>query len=60
MKDGRSAEVQETLARLGIEEVTERLEISPLLASDDGALEDPTPCCHCVCKYVPIELPRTY
>lgn len=58
MNHGRTAGVQETLARLGIEEVTERLEISPLLAADDTTPDDDVgPCCSCVCKYVPIELP---
>ena len=47
------------LARLGVEEVAERLEISPLLVSEDPTPEEPDDgcCCRCVCKLVPIELP---
>lgn len=58
MRDDRRVGVQETLARLGIEEVAERLEISPLLAADDDTSDDDDGvCCKCVCKYTPIELP---
>jgi hypothetical protein len=59
MRNGRTGSVEQTLARLGIEEVTERLEMSPLLASD-VVPEDPDDCdccCRCVCKYVPIDMP---
>jgi len=51
--------VEQTLARLGIEEVTERLEMSPLLASDVVPEEpdDGDCCCKCVCKWTPIDLP---
>ncbi len=60
MRNRRSGTVAETLARLDIQEVTERLEISPLLAADDttpGDGDDGDCCCRCVCKLVPIELP---
>jgi len=52
--------VSATLARLGVEEVSERLEISPLLVGDEPVPDDPEGgdcCCRCVCKLVPIELP---
>jgi hypothetical protein len=60
MRNRSEKSVAGTLARLGVEEVSERLEISPLLATDDPAPEDPDDgdcCCRCVCKLVPIDLP---
>ncbi len=60
MKKRSERNVTATLARLGVEEVSERLEISPLLTTDEPVPEDPEDsdcCCRCVCKLVPIELP---
>ena len=59
MRNRSERNVTRTLARLGIEEVAERLEISPLLAGDEPAPDDPDDgcCCKCVCKLAPIELP---
>ena len=59
MKNRSERNVTRSLAKLGIEEVAERLEISPLLVGEEPVPEDPDDgcCCNCVCRLVPIELP---
>jgi len=59
MKKRSERNVARTLARLGVEEVAERLEISPLLSGEDPVISEPAEghCCSCVCKLVPVELP---
>jgi len=52
MQEDSKPRVEETLARLGIEEIEERLEVSPLLMGDDvqGAsrvLDGNWICCSC-------------
>ena len=52
MAGARNPSVEETLAKLGIEELRERMEVSPLLATD-GLHQDPGTegsnwmCCSC-------------
>ncbi len=52
MREERRPGVEETLARLGIEEIEERMEVSPLLAGGDvqecaPTAGDGTVCCSC-------------
>ena len=58
MKNRTRRNVEETLARLGVEEVVERLEVSPIMLADtvpDEPADDC--CCRCVCTWTPISLP---
>jgi hypothetical protein len=52
MKDEQRQHLEDTLARLGIEEIEERMEVSPLLLGDDlqALTRDPDGdwiCCSC-------------
>jgi hypothetical protein len=51
-------DTERTLARLGIEEIEERLEISPVIAGDQPVPEDPGDggcCCSYTCKLTSID-----
>ncbi|MFO7608065.1 MAG: hypothetical protein R6X35_02530 [Candidatus Krumholzibacteriia bacterium] len=50
--DPESADLEASLARLGVHELEERLELSPLLAAAD--VQDTDACrCECVCDDTP-------
>jgi hypothetical protein len=54
----KRSESERALARLGVQEIEERLEISPVLAVDDPVPADPEDggcCCNYTCKVTPID-----